>query len=58
MKKKIAIIVDTGIGQRLISKLIKINGAELIIIPKEIVMHQDMIDLDKDEIMKRYKKVT
>lgn len=55
-KKKIAIIADIGIDQRLIAKLIKINGAELVIIPKEIAIHPDMIGLGKDEIIKKYKK--
>lgn len=54
-RKKIAIISDIGIDQRLIAKLIKINGAELVVIPKEISIHQDMIGFGKNEIIKRYK---
>jgi len=56
-RKKIAIISDIDIDQRLLAKLVRFHGAELIIIPKEIEVHGDMLHLSIKEIVEQYKEM-
>jgi len=53
--KKIAIAFDVGLDQRLITRLMSLNKAELVVIPKVMAISKDVFNPDKKEDIKTYK---
>jgi len=57
MKKcRVAITADVGLDQDLISKLIHLHNAELLVIPKELNIPENILVDNKNEVFKTYKE--